>query len=294
MNFKNQKRLFTRQNFLYNTRFIRMIFIMIFFILNCRLSQEITKNNLQFDSERNKDSFTITEFNASGHKVIILFAPSIWKAEILFEKNHSLIPYLAKFGYRVYLVQIISHDKHHEKSSTALQEILKTKSIIEYDLGGVSTGGWYLTQIYKDWPRDRPQAKKIFFLASGLDYNYEKSFPSVYKAFQVNESNKPYPQYFLDSSLDSYWLGAKIEPIVPRGDLDLPQEIPLAFFWGKIDSISPGESIYPVYEKIKNPKLWKELSIANGHSKDYDHGNLLLDQETKDDVYSEIVSWLND
>ncbi|MCG9874964.1 MAG: hypothetical protein MH321_09280 [Leptospiraceae bacterium] len=294
MNFKSQIRLFTLQHFFYSSRYIKLIFLLIFCISNCRLSQEIAKNNLQVETERDKGSFTITEFNASGKKVIILFAPSIWKAEILFEENHSLVPYLAKYGYRVYLVQISSQENHQLKSSEALQEILNTESIEDYDLGGISTGGWHLTQIYKDWPRDRPKARKIFFLATGLDYNYEKSFPILYKEFNLKANFTPYPQYFLDPSLNQYWLGGKIEQIVPRADLDLPQEIPIAFFWGKIDSISPSESIYPVYEKIRNPKLWKELSIANGHSKDYDHGNLLLDQDTKDDVFSEIVSWLKD
>lgn len=270
------------------------ILILIVCILNCHSNQELIRKDYSLDSNLNNQNYSISSFNESGQKVMILFTPTIWKTEILFDDENSLIHFFTKKDYRVYLIQMNPSKNHLDQAQEALRNLLRHIKISEYNLGGISTGGWHISNIYRGWSSDLPKASKIFFLGTGFDYNYPHSFPKQYDSFLENTNLHPYPRFFLNPGLVKYWKGGEIEVILPEAELNIPSDIPIAFYWGKIDSISPSESIYPIYRKLKNPKLWMELSIANGMAKDYDQGSLLLGDETTEDVFSEIERWLED
>ena len=75
-------------------------------------------------------------------------------------------------------------------------------------------------------------------------------------------------------------------------------QLPYFFIYGKLDSISPEESISPLFHKFKNNakmdssnRLY-EASEANGHCIDYDHADLFLYKHVNKEVYSKLVHWL--
>ena len=81
-----------------------------------------------------------------------------------------------------------------------------------------------------------------------------------------------------------------------------PSKLQTAYFflYGKLDSISPEESIYPFFHTIRlgaskgnSQNTLYEAGEANGHTIDYDHADLFVYPKAEKEIYSELVDWLN-
>ncbi|MBR30058.1 MAG: hypothetical protein CMN77_02010 [Spirochaetaceae bacterium] len=204
----------------------------------------------------------------------------------------------------------------------------------DFVAGGLSLGGqrWlpYLSRLEAsgDAMVDSRgnRIRSIFFIGAGLDYAYPGSlytgdrFP-VGQDLSSNCSNPGGPCLsFIPTS--HFKAGLKLRSIpsalVP-GDLSAVRmfpavrtmTIPVAFIYGKIDGFSPEESLYPVYKfwgedsglqksrreyapyDTENPVFWLEGSEAN-RIHDYDHFDLFLHPSADDEIYDELVDWIED
>tara|TARA_Y100001937_G_scaffold12497_3_gene16128 strand:+ start:83907 stop:85094 length:1188 start_codon:yes stop_codon:yes gene_type:complete len=204
----------------------------------------------------------------------------------------------------------------------------------QFVAGGVSLGGqrWlpYLGRLEPSGEAMQdPRGNRIysvFFLGSGLDYAYPGS---LYRSpsFPVGEDlsnqclNLTGPCLgFIDTRHIKAGLQLRTIPesVVPD-DLGAVRmfpsiremSIPVAFIFGKIDGFSPEETLYPVFsvwgektylQKLRkqfspydtdNPVLWLEGSEAN-RIHDYDHFDLFLHPDAEDEIYEELVDWIED
>ncbi|MCB1169737.1 MAG: hypothetical protein KDK25_05355 [Leptospiraceae bacterium] len=204
----------------------------------------------------------------------------------------------------------------------------------EFIAGGLSMGGqrWlpYLGRLGHDGIANEDsranQLHSIFFLGTGLDYSYPHS---LYRqnAFPINVDLSQNCANLSGPCLDfiptvHFKRGLKLRripaPLVPPdlGALRMFPEIleiqvPVAFVFGKVDGFSPEESIYPVYRawaqktvlwqirqkyapySTDNPVFWLEGSGAN-RIHDYDQFDLFLHPDADDELYGELVDWMQD
>ena len=204
----------------------------------------------------------------------------------------------------------------------------------EFIAGGLSLGGqrWlpYLGRLGHDGKANEDsranQLHSIFFLGTGLDYSYPHS---LYRqnAFPINVDLSQNCANLSGPCLDfiptvHFKRGLKLRripaPLVPPdlGALRMFPEIleiqvPVAFVFGKVDGFSPEESIYPVYRawaqktvlwqirqkyapySTDNPVFWLEGSGAN-RIHDYDQFDLFLHPDADDELYGELVDWMQD
>jgi hypothetical protein len=237
---------------------------------------------------KSKKEFDIYCFGEKSPKTVVIFSPIFWKDEILFDHNQSLISYFVKQGYQILLISSSSIVWKDRIGYEALKVLQEGGYLENYVIAGISIGGLRLVETLNNWSNEINLPKKVFFLGTGFDYNYKSSFA------QKNpiDINYPIPSLFLDPDLIPYWISKKSYAIPLKSNLQIPNFTPIAFFWGKIDSVSPDESIYPVYNALPNPKVYKELSIANGLSIDYDHGSLFKSSTAYKEIFPQIIDWI--
>jgi hypothetical protein len=267
-------------------KYYKLLLLILF--ISCSAGMHVEKKIFNMrDSSENK-GYSIYSFGETSEKTIVMFSPVFWKDEILFDHNQSLISYFVSQGYQIFLVSIPSVNWNDGLGLKALMDLQEKGYLSKYTLGGISIGGLRLAKILNKWSPNLTLPDKIFFLGTGFDYNYQSSFANK----NLTQINNPISSLFLDPDLIPYWIRKKSYAIPLETTIKIPDSLPIAFFWGKIDSISPDESIYPVYYELPNPKVYKELSIANGLSIDYDHGSLFKSSTAYKEIFPQIVDWI--
>jgi hypothetical protein len=270
---------------------ISKIFLLFYFfysIIACSSGMQVERNNLGNQVTKRSKEYHIYSFGEKQGKTVVIFSPVFWKDEILFDHNQSLISYFVSQEYQVFLISISSINWKDRTGYEAMKELQEGGFLVNYTIAGVSIGGLRLLETLNNWSTEINLPKKVFFLGTGFDYNYKSSFANR----NLTQNNNPISSLFLDPDLISYWVSKKSYAIPQKSSFKIPYSLPIAFFWGKIDSVSPYESIYPVYETLPHPKVYKELSIANGLSIDYDHGSLFKSSNAYREIFPLIVEWL--
>ena len=259
------------------------------------------------------------------YDAVLLNEKALFRREIENEEK-GIISYLTKSGFTVYLLSS-KNDKNNFKEEAGeldsiLNQIADKQSNRSFILGGVSLGGQMILE-YMKLPTNftnLSKIKKIFFIGTGIDYNYtnsflEKSKNSGYEnQFVKDLCNRDSADNFcnryirFNNQLQKQDNSKKEEffhriPKLEKANIEnfhpTKLHLPYFFLYGKLDSISPEESIYPLFHKI-NPKglngnsqnKYYEAGEANGHSIDYDHADLFLYENAETEIYPELIRWL--
>lgn len=270
-------------------------------------------------------------------RAIALLDPVLFAPNILFRED-GLVESLLD-DYNVYLL-MWKRPADSPDASLISTELEKAISLLRTDCacndfiaGGLSMGGqrWlpYLNRLEETGDTDSRgnRLHSIFFLGTGLDYSYPGSLYRKQWHLRVKQNleqncqglNQPCMNFI---STSHFRRGLKLRhipaPVVPD-DLGAVRmfpviekmSVPVAFIYGKIDSLSPEESIYPVFRawgrkgflwqirqnhspySTDNPVFWLEGSEAN-RIRDYDHFDLFLHPDADDEIYDELVDWFQD
>jgi hypothetical protein len=276
-----------------------IVICFVFLFMHCYSGKAIQLESNTNSLETDKNSLVrIYEFGeTSKSQVVILFSPVFWKDEILWDDKESLIPYLLYKDYKVYVISWKESNVDTKILFEKMQSILSNSTDSKIYFGGISIGGQKLAEVLSKYSsKEFPNLKKIFFLGTGFDYNYPKSF---YEQSLHIKKESFVPRLFLDENLQKHATGnttvKQISHNLHPSYLN-KSKIAFGFFWGKIDSVSPEESIYPYYGKIQsqlpNQTSYNEFSIANGKSMDFDHGYLIRGVRARKEVYPRIIEWL--
>jgi hypothetical protein len=291
------------------------------------------------------DSFEVFEFlleqKFSNSNIIILFEPLFFSHQLLYptkdpipynatnkgnlysttktieidynESYPTLITSFQKNGFDVLLVKynIITTATRPEiiaKLIDTISEKYPNKDII---LGGLSLGGQYPALSLKHL--SKAKIKKIFFIGTGLDYNYPGSL--LEKSSKVNPKGDTICNYKDPKNLCNQYLSSIYIDKRNRNTINYPikipqleknptlfsdhlfhKDIPIFLIYGKVDGISPEESILNFFlnnKKFKNIQFL-EGSTANFLSKDYDHFDLFLEPRAEKELYKPLMDWILD
>ncbi|MBK8393922.1 MAG: hypothetical protein IPL26_01570 [Leptospiraceae bacterium] len=261
---------------------------------------------------------------------IVIYDPVLLKESALFrvEENSEkgIISFLNREGYTVYLLSSKTANLNFRLHAMEIDEILnqiaykhKFRKII---LAGVSLGGQTILE-YMTLPTNLDNyahPTKVFFIGTGIDYNYTNSFAKKSDKFgyegklvqdlcRLNQKDNFCTRYiYFNNELQDVDNSKKEKFFhrIPEIKKDYITRIhnsklhlPYFFLYGKLDSISPEESIYPFFHKIRPASSrgdyrnsFYEAGEANGHSIDYDHGDLFLHEKADKEIYSELADWL--
>lgn len=319
------------QNFLQNHNKNKIISNLFFLFLFSFLIQCATTPT-QVVQHKFHPALSVKEFvpkDKSLLPAIVLYEPVLLKESVLFrnedKKEKGLIPFLNKEGYTVYLIssnELSPSFKNHAMELDAiLNQIAEKHRERDIYLGGISLGGQTILE-YMTIPTDLnnyAHVNKIFMIGTGVDYNYSNSFAEKSKSLGYEEKfvKDLCPKGSKDNFCKRYIRfnnelqnmdGRDKEPYydrVPKIGNDYlsrfhKTKLQLAYFliYGKLDSISPEESIYPFFHMIRSSskmnstnKLY-EASEANGQSIDYDHADLFLYPKVEKEVYQKLLYWL--
>lgn len=305
-------------------------------------------------------------FNTTKPSIVIV-GPILFKPASLFRidenKEYGLIPYLNKEGYDVYLINNRNEKVDFDLQAIELQEIIQNVVTVSRNeniiLGGTSVGGQVIFNFLKNDFGQFPtyKIKKLFFIGTGVDYNYPSNFvdneiDSVNKkANQIcndNIQNNFCEKYITEGNINENYqynsnnlkekfvnyknFKKEMFQFLPKISKNALAEVPDSVFqiptfvaYGKIDNVSPEESVFPLIQKI-NPKnfgLWDrtkiffketftkykeplhskvlEMSIANSKSQDYDHADLFMYEKkgwiftnrVEYELYKPLTKWLD-
>ncbi|HMV43819.1 MAG TPA: hypothetical protein PK079_18405 [Leptospiraceae bacterium] len=260
---------------------------------------------------------------------IVLYEPVLLKDTVLFrtedKKEKGLIPFFLKNGYTVYLISsketFPSFRNHALEFDSILNQIAEKQREREIYLGGVSLGGQAVLE-YMTIPsslENQARVSKIFFIGTGIDYNYSNSFTehSTKKNYEETFVKDICPKGSKDNFCKRYIrFNNELQNMDNREKETFFDRIPklkndfltrfhktklqLGYFliYGKLDSISPEESIFPFFDKIRSSSKMDssnrmfEASEANGQSIDYDHADLFLYPDVEKEVYRRLLYWL--
>ncbi|MCC5814649.1 MAG: hypothetical protein JJT78_07830 [Leptospira sp.] len=234
---------------------ISTILCFVFLIMHCYSGKAI-----QLDSEIKRpgsgksSAIRIYEFGETKKsQSIILFSPVFWKDDFLWDDRDSLIPYLLYKNYKVYMISWEEPNLDTKTLYNTIQSVISTSSESKIYFGGISIGGQKLAKVLSEYPsKDFPKLEKVFFLGTGFDYDYPKSF---LEHSQSIKKESLVPRLFLEEKFRSYATGnTTVDRVSPQVNSTFGNEskISFGFFWGKIDSVSPEESIYSYYNsKLK-------------------------------------------
>lgn len=229
----------------------------------------------------------------------------------------TLIPYLNSKGFTVYLIspETISTLSLKNSGTEGLREILTEieKEESEIILGGVSLGGQAIAH-YLSSGKISSKIQKVFFLGTGLDYKYTGSLVSEMEKFSKKEENYICKISEKDNFCNRYITSLRLEKSYPRRALTYPNVVPILekdpqifgeftnqnidvlVVYGKLDGISPEESVLAPYFKGwgKNFSLsYFEASTASNLGHDYDHFDLFYHKNSEKEIYSVIANWMN-
>lgn len=284
-----------------NNHFFHWAIGLLFLILtNCYTGRAIQiANNPEVIAEHTETHSIFAFGNQQSNYVMVLSSPGFWKDEILWDDRESMIPYFVSRGYLVYCISLREGEQAKQAYSQALESVLEKHSDSFVIIGGVSTGGQMVAEtVFQEEFQKKEQIHSIFFLGTGFDYGYPNSLTSRFSKIRKMQYC---PVFTLDCDLVPYISNPIHTPVekvalgenpIDTKEVSVTSKIPVGFFWGKIDSIAPEESIYPFYAKIKGSKTFQGMSLANSKSIDFDHGNLIRGKEARNHVFPSILSWL--
>jgi len=281
------------------------LLILILFLFQCCASS-IQKENQTF-------SFYSIEYYKTIHppKGIIIQLDPISLPKNVMEK--FWIPFWLKENY--YVVQIIQNDQYI-LSAKELQSILdslisdSSKYSDNIILSGISLGGISIL----DWLNESENIKgisKILLMGTGWDYDYSGNLfyenPKLFnhRLGEIDDTSIQSYKTFLATQYDSTIVNNFYIPTIKLGkkiikNLD-KHKIPILIVIGKIDSFSPEDSIITFIKNYKNCPFkttlnkcyYIEASRANFFDKDYNHFDLFLYNDVEDDLYEDILEWIN-
>ncbi|GIX43017.1 MAG: hypothetical protein KatS3mg129_2750 [Leptospiraceae bacterium] len=247
--------------------------------------------------------------NQKPQGILVQLDPISFPINVL-EKNW--IPFLLKKNYHI--VQI--HQKEKKILSTQeLQAIIdnlkihfNTDNLI---LTGISFGGISIL----DWMNETENLSsisRIILIGTGWDYHYSGNLFYENKDIlnhKIEEINNPkfqsYKTYLLknyDSSLINKFFIPAINTEQKTIQYINKHNIPVLIVIGKIDNFSPEDSIITFIKHYSNCKFstklnrcyYIEASRANFFDIDYNHFDLFLYNDVKDDLYEDIEEWLDE
>jgi pimeloyl-ACP methyl ester carboxylesterase len=315
---------------MYKLNKIKNLFLifLIFIVFQCAGTPRKDFLKLEFSP-----NLKVKEFLSENPRIlpaVIIYEPVFLKQSVLFrvedDKEKGLIPALNKAGFRVYLVSSNNNNQSDYKQHAfeldmilnKIADIHKSRDVI---LAGTSLGGKTILE-YMTLPANLDnyaRVKKIFFIGTGVDYNYTGSFAE--KSEKLGYENKLVKDLCSENKKDNFctryiYFNNSLEkvdnsrkenyfdrvPRIEKGFLarfdKIKLQLPYFFLYGKLDSISPEESIYPLFHIIRpsargnNLNIMYEASEANGHSIDYDHADLFLYEKAEKEIYPRLIHWL--
>lgn len=260
-------------------------------------------------------------------KPLIIIDPVLFDSKLLYKNKTSLIPWLNYQGLDIWLISLASYERLNlyrlgeEYLPPVIEQVSKISAKNSFYLGGVSLGGravaGYMRKLNPVTALDpnKIEASRIFFLGTGLDYNYPRSFLLEAETTGVIRSHLQKICPKRPSFCDRYFKNRQGELMLdhlkylpaepasaPDGDDWLTRgTVPALFIAGKIDSISPSETMFLQYKKyassISLNYTAKRMFIAgraNRLSHDYDHFDLFLDERASKELYPMILNWLQE
>jgi len=291
----------------------------------------VTLKKIEIREHHFHKNLAIKEFIPTNPKwlpIVVMFEPVLLKETALFrsEKEEGIIAYLNESGFTVYLLSSKNNKDNFKEQAENLDMVLNhiadNKDNRNFILGGVSLGGQVVLE-YMKRPIDfgnLAKVKKIFFIGTGIDYNYTNSFAE--KSEKLGYENQMVKDLCRDKTIDNFCKryiefnnqlqkqnNSKKEEFfnrIPKLEkIDITKfhptklHLPYFFLYGKLDSISPEESIYPLFHKIKPSSLngnsqntYYEAGEANGHTIDYDHADLFVYEKAEKEIYPKLIRWL--
>ncbi len=237
---------------------------------------------------------------------------------------YFLIPYLVENGFNVYLFTYneltdVDLSKFSKEIPNLLKTLQKDHQVQEISLLGLSLGGQALASFYETYnpsATDLPNISKLAFIGTGFDYNYTNSLVEKMKkasktggsiqcvvSEKENLCNRYITSIYLKRGLNQIFsypiLIPKLESDPNKNFSSLGKDKkPVLVIYGKLDGISPEESVLPPFfpeRKDPNAKIliW-EASTANGLEKDYDHFDLFLNEKSHKEIFPVLSNWLKD
>lgn len=228
-------------------------------------------------------------------------------------KGGNLIPYLNSNGYNVVLVSpenplSFSLKKAGIDMVKAVELLDKETNII---LGGVSLGGQSIAY-YLSSGNVSHKIKKVFFLGTGLDYKYTGSLQTQIEKITKKEESIPCKISQKDNICNRYVTSLYIDDGKSRRAVSYPSFIPnieknpnqfsgitnldleLLLIYGKLDGISPEESVLAPYFRGWGSNLkirYLEASTSSNFNHDYDHYDLFFHEDAPGEIYRVIANW---
>jgi hypothetical protein len=324
------------------------ILSLIIFLIKCNTYQIISEQEWQEDKEIIKTkigNFSLKKFPAKDSLgAIVLFDPVFIRKENLYpssnfpiipsdktylseyviykevyfpsKKRGTLIPYLNRRGYTVYLIspESITNFSLKKSGTDALREVLveieKNESSII--LGGVSLGGQAIAH-YLSSGKISPKIQKVFFLGTGFDYKYSGSLVNQFEKVSKKDENYSCKISEKDNFCNRFVTSLAIEKNHPRRALTYPNVLPILekdpsqfhemtnqnlnilLVYGKLDGVSPEEAVLAPFFKGwgKDFSLsYFEASTASNLGHDYDHFDLFYHPHAQKEIYSVIANWI--
>lgn len=236
------------------------------------------------------------------------------EVDITSKKVSVFIPYLNKQGFRVVLVSpenssTISMKRAGLDLKLAINELENEENII---LGGISLGGQAIAH-YLSSGNVSPKIKKVFFIGTGLDYNYTGSLLKQFEKISKKEEPILCKISEKDNLCNRYITSLYIEMGKDRRALSYPKIIPalekepenflpltklnleVLLIYGKLDGIAPEESMIGLFLKGWENQFklrYFEASTASNLNHDYDHFDLFFHEDAASEVYSILANWM--
>ena len=325
-----------------------LIVFLIIILINCNTYQVISEQQWQIDKKiipTKIGNFSLKRFFVKDSLgAIVLFDPIFIRKENLYpssdfpvipsdktylsaytlykevyfpSKNRgTLIPYLNKRGYTVYLIspESIATFSLKKTGTDALREVLSEieKNESSIILGGVSLGGQAIAH-YLSSGKISPKIQKVFFLGTGLDYKYSGSLINQFEKVSKTDENYLCKISEKDNFCNRFVTSLAIEKNHPRRALTYPNVLPalekdplqfnemtnqnlhILVVYGKLDGVSPEEAVLAPFFKGwgKDFSLsYFEASTASALGHDYDHYDLFYHPHAQKEIYSVIANWI--
>ncbi|XDD50008.1 alpha/beta hydrolase [Leptospira sp. WS92.C1] len=301
------------------TKLILCVFLWVVSILGCTRYAVITNEKFTSQTANVGPNIFLTTFSYenSSYPPILLIDPVLINKKALYIGDKSgLIGVLNGNGFSVWLLHFEDYKSINLKEigehlvPDMIARIQKVTGKKEYILGGVSLGGQAILHSFK--AKKIPDISKAFFLGTGMDYKYNDSFIEQMKAekrfgtdvslscknkdsfckrfISLDEDNPT--TLFVYQNLFNY-LPALEENPKTWASFEFTI-FPSLFIGGRIDNISPTESIHPVYRRKNGKKEYWEAGRDNGMTIDYDHLGLFASEDAPSDLYQKIADWLKE
>ncbi len=270
-----------------------------------------------FPKKIQKDSRTIHNYKIEYFKVdrasrgiIVELDPISLPLQAL---EYNWHPYWLENNFEI--VQISQQEKRllqPEEISSLLEVIIQMYSSNNKPLilTGISLGGISILDWLNQEKKINTSITKIMIIGSGWDYSYSGNLfveeKDILKHYIKNIHNHKFTAYkeellkkYNTEIINNFYfpdilLNKKEVKFIPE------QKIPILFIVGKIDNFAPEESLILfinnykqcTFKPILSPCYYIEASRANFFDIDYNHFDLFLYNNVKEDLYDEIKEWI--